>query len=76
MTWVKKPYNDKWGKEKRVLKYSKGARNLPLTMSIDNLQCTKWQMDVHRTHKDCTGQTGAALMLGAGAAIIFQGNRR
>jgi hypothetical protein len=45
---------------------------LPLTLSVDNLQCTKWQVDAsHGTHVDCKGQTGAALTLGTGAAISF-----
>ena len=71
-TPVKKPDNDNWGKVKRVLQYLKGTRNLPLTLSVNNVQCTKWQVDAsHGTHVDCKGQTGAALTLGKGAAISF-----
>jgi hypothetical protein len=57
---------------KRVLQYLKGTRNLPLNLTVDNLQFSNWQIDVsHGTHVDCKGHTGAAMTLGKGAAISF-----
>lgn len=44
-TRVKKPDNDDWGKVKRVLQYLKGTRTMPLNLEVDNLQCSKWQID-------------------------------
>jgi hypothetical protein len=71
-TRVKKPDTNDWGKVKRVLQYLKGTRTLPLNLTVDNLQCTKWQIDAsHGTHVDCKGHMGAAMTLGMGAAMSF-----
>ena len=71
-TRVKKPDEDDWGKVKRVLKYLKGTRSLPLRLSVDNLSSSKWLVDVsHKFHWDCKGQTGAGMTLGEGATSSF-----
>eukprot|EP00956_Cyclotella_meneghiniana_P014156 scaffold21075_cov96-Cyclotella_meneghiniana.AAC.1 len=71
-TRVKRPDNDDWGKVKRVLQYLKGTINMPLNLTIDNLQFTKWQVDSsHGTHDDCKGHTGAGMTLGKGAISSF-----
>jgi hypothetical protein len=71
-TRVKKPDRDNWGKVKRVLQYLKGTKSMPLNLTVDNLQCTRWQIDAsHGTHDDCKGHTGAGMTLGKGASISF-----
>ena len=71
-TRVKRPGTDDWGKVKRVLQYLKGTKHLPLNLTVDNLQCTRWQVDAsHGVHADCRGHTGAGMTLGRGAIISF-----
>jgi hypothetical protein len=71
-TRVKKPDTDDWGKGKRVLQYLKWTRSMPLNLTIDNLQSTKWLVDSsHGVHEDGKGQTGAGMILGRGAIISF-----
>ena len=69
-TRVKKPDEDDWGKVKRVLKYLKGTRSLPLRLSVENMSFAIWFIDAsHAVHWDCKGQTGAGMTLGKGAVI-------
>jgi hypothetical protein len=69
-TRVKKPDTDDWGKVKRVLQYLKWTKSLPLNLTVDNLQYTKWFVDSsHGVHADCKGHTGAGMTLGRGAVI-------
>jgi hypothetical protein len=71
-TRVKKLDTDNWGKVKRVLQYLKWTRTMPLNLTIDNLQSTKWLVDSsHSVHEDGKGQTGAGMVLGKGAIISF-----
>jgi hypothetical protein len=45
---------------------------MPLNLTIDNLQSTKWLVDSsHGVHEDGKGQTGAGMILGKGAIISF-----
>ena len=45
---------------------------MPLNLTIDNLQRTKWLINsLHGTHKDRKGQTGAGMTLGKGAITSF-----
>jgi hypothetical protein len=69
-TRVKRPDTDDRGKVKRVLQYLKGTKSMPLNLSIDNLQYTKWFVDAsHGVHVDCKGHTGAGMTLGKGAVM-------
>ena len=71
-TRVKKPDADDWGKVKRVLQYLRATMSMPLNLTVDNLQCTRWFVDAsHGVHDDCKGHTGAGMTLGRGAAISF-----
>ena len=71
-TRVRKPDEDDWGKLKRVLKYLKGTRSLPLRLEIEQLTKPMWDVDAsHTVHDDCRGQTGAGCTFGRGAAMIF-----
>jgi hypothetical protein len=69
-TRVKRPDTDDWGKVKRVLQYLKWTKSMPLNLSIDNLQYTRWFVDSsHGVHADCRGHTGAGMTLGKGAVM-------
>jgi hypothetical protein len=71
-TRVKKPDRDDWGKLKRVLKYLKSTRSMPLRIQIDSLTKPMWDVDAsHAVHDDCKGQTGAGMTLGRGAVMLF-----
>ena len=57
-TRVKGPYEDDWGKVKRVLKYLNGTRNLDLTLSANDLGAITWYVDASYTiHNNCKGQS-------------------
>ena len=67
---VREPYEDDWGKLKRVLKYLNGTRGAKLTLRADNLHVIKWWVDAaFAVHNDCQGQSGGMMSLGAGAII-------
>ena len=67
---VKDPDEDDWGKLKRVLKYLKGTRSMPLRIKADSLEKTLWDIDAsHAVHEDCKGQTGGGMTLGEGATM-------
>jgi hypothetical protein len=68
-TQVQAPDEDDWGKLKRVLKYLMGIKYLKLILSVDAMNCAiHWYIDgSHQVHKDCWGQTGSLVTLGAGA---------
>lgn len=71
-TRVKRPYEDDWGKLKRLLKYLKGMRFMKLTLNVDSLNVIRWYVDAsYNVHWDCKGQTGAMMTLGRGAPISF-----
>ena len=44
-TRVKKPDVDDWGEHVCVLKYLKGTKHMKLTLSIDNINMSRWWMD-------------------------------
>jgi len=44
-TSVKSPYEDDWGKLKRVLKYLNGTRYLKLRLTVESMGMLKWYVD-------------------------------
>jgi hypothetical protein len=67
---VRDPDEDDWGKVKRVLKYLKGTRSMPLRIKAESLEKTLWDIDAsHSVHEDCKGQTGGGMTLGEGATM-------
>ena len=71
-TRLLRPDEDDWGKVRRVLRYLKGTRTLPLRLTVDDLAIAKWNIDAsHAVHWDCKGQTGAGMTLGKGAVTSF-----
>jgi hypothetical protein len=69
-TRVKRPYEDDWGKLKRVLKYLKGTKHLKLVLEVDKIGFVKWWVDAsHNVHDNCKGHTGGMMSLGRGANI-------
>ena len=48
---MKRPYEDDWGKLKRVMKYLNGTRKLKLTLSVESMGIIKWYIDgSHNAH--------------------------
>ena len=71
-TRVKKPDQDNWGKLRRLLKYLKGTKRMELMHTIDNVNTIRWWVDAsYNLHDHRKGQTGAMMMMGKGAPIIF-----
>ena len=69
---MREPDEDDWGKVKRVLKYLKTTRTMPLCLEIQQLQKPLWDVDAaHAVHMDCKGQTGAGMTLGRGAVMLL-----
>jgi Reverse transcriptase (RNA-dependent DNA polymerase) len=69
-TRVSQPDTDDWKKLKRLVGYLRGTEELVLTLSADNTQILKWDVDAsYAVHKDLKSQTGAILTMGDGAAI-------
>jgi hypothetical protein len=69
-TRVKEPYEDDWGKLKRLLKYIRATIYMPLILRADGLSIIKWWVDASYTaHGDCRGHTGATMSLGWGSII-------
>jgi len=71
-TRVREPDEDDWGKVKRVLKYLKSTRTMPLRLVIEQLKKPEWDIDAsHAVHEDCKGHTGAGMTLGRGAVMLL-----
>jgi hypothetical protein len=71
-TRVREPDEDDWGKVKRVLKYLKSTRTMPLRLEIHQLKKPMWDVDAaHAVHDDCRGQTGAGMTFGRGAVMLL-----
>jgi hypothetical protein len=67
-TRVSLPYEDDWGKLKRVLRYLKSAIYLPLVLRADSLNIIKWWVDASYVyHGDCRGHTISTMYLGSGS---------
>ena len=74
-TRVKRPDEDDWEKVKRVLQYLYGTKNMPLNLTVDNLQSTKWFIDAaHGVHMDCKGHSGGGMTLAKG--VVISGSRK
>lgn len=58
-----------WTKLTRLLKCLNGAKDKKLTLSMDDVRCVKWCVDVALTvHPDFKSHTGATMTFGQGAA--------
>jgi hypothetical protein len=66
ITQVRSPYEDDWGKVKRVLSYLKGTLHMPVILAADSLTLSRWWgVDVaYAMHDDCRGHTGAGMSFG------------
>jgi hypothetical protein len=66
-TQVKGPDEDDYKKLRRVMRYLRGTRDMPLTLEGNNLQVVKWWVDAaFAVHDDMKGHTGGAMLLGKG----------
>jgi Reverse transcriptase (RNA-dependent DNA polymerase) len=67
-TRVSKPDVDDYKKLRRVVRYLRGTRDLPMTLEVDDISTIKWWVDAaFAVHPDMRGQTGATMSLGKGA---------
>jgi hypothetical protein len=68
-TWVQQPTKDDYNKLSRTIKYLRNTVDLVLRLSADNLNVTKWWVDVsYAVHPDMKSHTGGCMSMGTGAA--------
>jgi hypothetical protein len=71
-TRVKGPDMDDYKKLRRVMRYLRGTRSIPLTLEGDNF---KWWVDAaFAVHDDMKGHTGGAMSLGKG--VIYGSSKK
>jgi len=71
-TRVRSPKKEDWAKVKQMLGYLKGAKNMPLILSVDSLMLLPWWIDAaYAVHHDCKGHTGAGMSFGQGMALNY-----
>ena len=70
------PDNDKWAKLFHLIKYIRGARNLPLILSTNGSGILKWWTDgSFAVHTNMRCHTGGGLSMGIVFAIVSLKNR-
>ena len=69
-TRVRGPDKDDWRKLAHLMRYLRGTRKLPLTLSADGTGILKWWVDgSFAVHPNMRGHTGAGLTMGRGFPI-------
>jgi hypothetical protein len=67
-TRVSKPDVDDYKKLRRVIRYLRGSRELPLTLEVNDPGIILWWVDAaFAVHPDMRGHTGATMSMGKGA---------
>jgi hypothetical protein len=70
-TRVREPDKDDWSKLTHLVKYIRGTRDLPLTLSARGSGILKWWVDgSFAVHPNMRGHTGGGLSLGRGFPIV------
>ncbi|MGL4352274.1 MAG: Ty1/Copia family ribonuclease HI, partial [Plesiomonas shigelloides] len=65
---VKAPDEDDYKKLRRVMRYLRNTKEMPLTLEADGTRVLKWWVDASfAVHPDMKGHTGGMLTLGKGA---------
>jgi hypothetical protein len=65
------PNKDDWNKLTHLMKYLRGMRMLPLTLSANRTGILKWWVDAaFAVHPNMQGQSGGGLSLGRGFPIM------
>ena len=69
-TRVREPNRDDWRKLTHLMKYVRGTKELPLTLSADGSGMLKWYVDAsHGVHPNMRGHSGGGLTMGTGFPI-------
>ena len=67
-TRVKGPDVDDYKKLRRVMRYLRATKDMPLTLEADHTHVLKWWVDAsYAVHPDMKGHTGGLLSMGKGA---------
>jgi Reverse transcriptase (RNA-dependent DNA polymerase) len=67
-TRVKGPDDDDYKKLRRVMRYLRATKDMPLTLEADHTHVLKWWVDASfAVHPDMKGHTGGLLSMGKGA---------
>ena len=70
-TRVREPDTDDWSKLTHLMKYLRGTRTLPLTLSANGSGILKWWIDgSFGVHPNMRGHTGGGLSMGRGFPIV------
>ena len=70
-TRVRAPNKDDWTKLVHLMKYLRGTRKLPLTLSADNTGVLKWWVDASfAVHPNMRGHSGGGFSMGRGFPIV------
>jgi len=70
-TRVRAPDKDDWAKLAHLMRYLRGTRKLPLTLSANGSGILKWWVDgSFGVHPDMRGHTGGGLSMGRGFPIV------
>jgi hypothetical protein len=74
-TRVSEPDVDDYKKLRRVIRYLRGTRELPLTLEVNDLSTVRWWVDAaFAVHPDMKGHTGATMSMGKG--VIYSSSTR
>ena len=64
---MKDPNESDWNKLIRLMKFLNGTKDKKLRLSMDNIKCIKWYVDVaFAVHADYKSHTGATMTFGEG----------
>jgi hypothetical protein len=70
-TRVREPDEDDWTKLSHLMKYLRGTRKLPLTLSADGSGILKWWVDAaFAVHPNMRGHSGGGISLGRGFPVV------
>jgi len=70
-TRVQEPDKDDWKKLRHLMKYLRGTRDLPLTLSANGSGVLKWWVDASfAVHPNMRGQMGGGLSMGRGFPVV------
>jgi hypothetical protein len=71
-TRVRDPNTNDWDKLSHMVKYLRGTKEMPLTLSASNAGVLKWWVDrSFAVHPDMKSHTGGGLSLGRGFPIVM-----
>ena len=77
MTRTQAPNKDDWEKLAHLMRYIRGTKDLPLTLSANGDGVLRWMIDgSHGVHPNLRGHTGGGLTMGRGYPIAQSGKQK